>query len=537
MALTLMLQGTGSDVGKSLLLAGLARAFTRRGLNVRPFKPQNMSNNAAVTADGGEIGRAQALQARACDAVPVTDMNPVLLKPQSESGAQIVLGGRLWRAAGAGEYRRLAPSLLPVVLASFSRLVEQADLVLIEGAGSPAEINLRDRDIANMGFATAADVPVVLIGDIERGGVIAQLVGTYELLSVHERMLLAGYIINKFRGDVRLFDGGIAAIAARTGLHCFGVVPYFSAAAYLPAEDSLALATPKTPPPNLIEEPLPPSGGEGRVRGASLGAGIIPSPRPSSPRGRGRNKSRGESPLRIAVPLLPRIANFDDLDPLRAEPGVELIIVPPGRPLPREATLVILPGSKATIADLDVLRREEWDIDVRAHHRQGGRVLGICGGYQMLGRSISDPLGMEGRERTVAGLGLLDVETTLTDAKRLGEVTGVDRATGMPVGGYEMHLGETRGPGLARPMLWLGGSWDGCVSPDGRVGGCYVHGLFASDPFRHAFLSALGVEPGEMAWEDRVETTLDALAAHLEQSLDLPALLAAARPPRFKQAA
>src|SRR5208282_2959072 len=307
MALALMLQGTGSDVGKSILLAGMARAFTRRGLKVRPFKPQNMSNNAAVTVDGGEIGRAQALQARACGSPPATDMNPVLLKPQSESGTQIILEGRVWGAACAGEYRRLAPSLLPPVLAAFTRLAEAADLVLIEGAGSPAEVNLRDGDIANMGFAEAANVPVVLIGDIERGGVIAQLVGTHELLSASERALLAGYVVNKFRGDVRLFDGGITALSARIGLRCFGVVPHFPTAARLPPEDSLALAR-RTPSLGSEEE----GWGRGRVR--------------------------------IAVPVLPRIANFDDLDPLLAELGVELVMVAPGRPLPADAPLVILPG-------------------------------------------------------------------------------------------------------------------------------------------------------------------------------------------------
>ena len=261
MARALMLQGTGSDVGKSLLLAGLARAFTRRGLEVRPFKPQNMSNNAAVTIDGGEIGRAQALQARACGTAPVTDMNPVLLKPQSENAAQVVLCGRVWRTAGAGEYRRLAPGLLPAILASFSRLAETADLVLVEGAGSPAEVNLRGGDIANMGFAEEANVPVVLIGVIERGGVIAQLVGTQALLSARERTLLTGYIVNKFRGDIRLFDGGIAAITARTGLPCLGVVPYFSGATVLPAEDSLALA------PRASDAPSPHLRGEGRGEG------------------------------------------------------------------------------------------------------------------------------------------------------------------------------------------------------------------------------------------------------------------------------
>jgi adenosylcobyric acid synthase len=521
MARALMLQGTGSDVGKSLLLAGLARAFTRQGLRVRPFKPQNMSNNAAVTADGGEIGRAQALQARACGTAPLADMNPVLLKPQSESGAQIVLQGRVWRAAAASEYRRLAPSLMPAILASLSRLAEAADLILVEGAGSPAEINLRDSDIANMGFAKAADVPVVLVGDIERGGVIAQLVGTHALLSATERALLAGYIVNKFRGDVRLFDGGIAAITGRTGMQCFGVVPIFSAAAALPAEDSLALTqhTPILTLPRLRRrerEPLSRNAGEG----AEL-----------SEAGEGRGR------IRIAVPVLPRIANFDDLDPLRAEPAIELVMVLPSHPLPRDAALVILPGSKATVADLECMRREGWDIDLLAHRRQGGRILGLCGGYQMLGRSIADQEGVEGHKRTVPGLGLLDVETVLTDTKRLAQMSGVELATGMPVRGYEMHMGETAGPGLERPMLDLAGGPDGCVSADGLVAGCYLHGLFASDPFRREYLAALGADPGEIAYEHNIETTLDALADHLEHCLDLSALLAETRPPRLKRAA
>jgi adenosylcobyric acid synthase len=508
MARVLMLQGTGSDVGKSLLLAGLARAFTRHGLTVRPFKPQNMSNNAAVTADGGEIGRAQALQARACGTVPVTDMNPVLLKPQSEGGAQIVLNGRVWGSAPAGEYRRLAPSLLPAVLGAFARLDEAADLVLVEGAGSPAEINLRDGDIANMGFAEPADVPVVLVGDIERGGVIAQLVGTVELLAGSERALLVGYIVNKFRGDIRLFDGGIHALGERTGLRCFGVVPYFPAAANLPAEDSLALA------------PHPPA-----------------TRAPPSPRERGEGWGEGQRGVHIAVPVLPRIANFDDFDPLRAEPGVDLVMVRSGRPLPRDAALVILPGSKSTIADLEFLRREGWDIDLLAHRRQGGKILGICGGFQMLGRTITDPLGVEGPQQRVPGLGLLDIETVLCGTKRLTETAGIEHSTGMPVRGYEMHLGVTSGPELSRPMLRLTGGADGCISRDGRVAGCYLHGLFTSDPFRRAFLRALGADAGEIAYEQGIEDTLDALADHLEHNLDLSALLAAARPPRLKQAA
>jgi len=496
MALALMLQGTGSDVGKSVLLAGMARAFTRRGLKVRPFKPQNMSNNAAVTADGGEIGRAQALQARACGARPVTDMNPVLLKPQSEGQAQIVLAGKVWGTACAREYRQLTPGLLPVVLAAFTRLTEGADLVLIEGAGSPAEINLRAGDIANMGFADAAGVPVVLIGDIERGGVIAQLVGTRVLLSASERALLAGYIVNKFRGEIRLFDGGIDALSEHTGLRCFGVVPYFPAVANLPGEDSLALV-PHSPTACAPED--------GRVR--------------------------------IAVPLLPHIANFDDLDPLHAEPGVELVMVPPSQPLPRDAALVILPGSKATIADLEFLRREGWDIDLLAHRRQGGHILGLCGGYQMLGRTIADPLGIEGRQDTVDGLGLLEVHTMLGETKRLVQASGIELSTGMAVNGYEMHIGSTTGPGLDRPMLRLTGGADGCVSHDGRVAGCYLHGLFGSDPFRSAVLDGLGAGSSELGYEQQVEDTLNELADHLEQNLDLAALLAAARAPHLKPTA
>jgi len=514
MARALMLQGTGSDVGKSTLLAGMARAFTRRGLKVRPFKPQNMSNNAAVTADGGEIGRAQALQARACGIPAATDMNPVLLKPQSENGTQIILEGRIWGAACASDYRQLAPSLLPPVLAAFTRLAEGADLVLIEGAGSPAEINLRDGDIANMGFAEAAGVPVVLIGDIERGGVIAQLVGTQELLSVSEKALLVGYVVNKFRGDIRLFDGGITALGARTGLRCFGVVPFFTAAASLPAEDSLSLA-PRSHTALRAGSPLSRAAGEGAER---------------SEAGEGRGR------VRIAVPVFPRIANFDDLDPLLAEPRVELIMVTPGQPLPRDATLVILPGSKATIGDLEFLRSEGWDIDLLAHWRQGGRILGLCGGYQMLGITITDPFGMEGRKETIRGLGLLEVDTVLSSAKRLVETAGIELATGMPVRGYEMHLGSTTGPELERPMLRVVSGGDGCVSRDGRVAGCYLHGLFASDLFRTAFLERLSADSGEVAYEQQIEATLDALADHLERSLDLTALLAAARSPRLKPA-
>jgi adenosylcobyric acid synthase len=491
----LMIQGTGSDVGKSLIVAGLCRAFTRRGMRVRPFKPQNMSNNAAVTEDGGEIGRAQALQARACGVAPSTDMNPVLLKPQAGGTAQIVMCGKVLRAASAREYRTLAPSLLPAVLGAFERLAAGVDLVLVEGAGSPAEINLRPGDIANMGFAEAADVPVALVGDIDRGGIIAQLVGTHALLSAAERARLVGCIVNKFRGDVRLFDGGITAIGGRTGLSCFGVVPWFAEAHLLPAEDSMALSA----APHRFGD-----------------AG-------------GRRK--------IAVPLLPHIANFDDLDPLRAESGVELVFIRPGSALPGDAALVILPGSKATLADLAALRHEGWDIDILAHRRRGGQVLGICGGYQMLGRSIADPAGHEGAPGSAAGLGLLDVDTVLGSAKRLGVVSGNEIATNAAVSGYEMHLGTTTGSGVARPMLRLDDRPDGAVSADGKVAGCYLHGLFASDSFRRNFLARLGAAPSELAYEASIDNTLDRLADHLEASLDLDAILAAARPRRLTKAA
>ena len=483
----LMLQGTGSDVGKSLLAAGLGRAYTRRGLAVRPFKPQNMSNNAAVTAEGGEIGRAQALQARACGVAPSIHMNPVLLKPQTDVGAQVVVQGRVLGTARARDYQALKAELLPAVLDSFARVSEGAELVLVEGAGSPAEVNLRAGDIANMGFAEAAGVPVALIGDIDRGGVIASVVGTWILLTEAERARLAGVIINKFRGDVSLFDDGLAIIARETGLGCFGVVPYFAEASALPAEDALGVEG--TPAP-----------------GAKNGA------------------------LKVAVPVLSRIANFDDLDPLMAEPDVTVDFVRPGTALPGDADLVVLPGSKATLSDLAFLRAQGWDLDIAGHLRRGGQVLGLCGGFQILGRWLRDPEGVEGTPGEVEGLGLLEVETELGGAKTLTEADGVEVASGQAVRGYEMHVGATTGADLARPMLELAGKPEGAVSADGRVMGCYLHGLFAADGFRHAFLSRLKERQSSgVAYEAEVERTLDHLAAHLETHLDLDALLEAAR--------
>jgi len=487
MTASFMLQGTGSDVGKSLLVAGLCRAFTRRDLRVRPFKPQNMSNNAAVTADGGEIGRAQALQARACGVAPARDMNPVLLKPQTDAGSQVVVQGKVWRNARAREYYRLKRDLLPRILESFERLGRDADLILVEGAGSAAEVNLRAGDVANMGFAEAAGVPVALVGDIDRGGVIASLVGTMALLSPAERGRVSAYIINRFRGDIRLFDSGIEVIGRRTGLACLGVVPYFEHAHRLPAEDSVAV---------------------------------------------GRHaEARPDAALRVAVPVFSRIANFDDLDPLIAEPGVEVRFVEPGHALPGDADLVVLPGSKATIGDMRFLRSQGWDVDIRAHLRRGGWLLGLCGGYQMLGHVIRDPDGVEGEPGETPGLGLLDFDTVLAGAKQLVEASGTERLSGRPVRGYEMHVGATTGPALSAPMLDLNGRPDGAVSADGRVMGCYLHGLFSSDGFRAAYLERLGGRAAAgLAFERRIESTLDALADHLESSLDLDAILRTSHP-------
>ena len=477
----IMFQGTGSDVGKSLMVAGLCRAYTRVGRRVRPFKPQNMSNNAAVTAEGGEIGRAQALQALACGAIPSVHMNPVLLKPQSEIGAQIVVQGKVWGQAKARDYRALKPQLMPAVLDSFARLSAEADLVLVEGAGSPAEINLREGDIANMGFAEAADVPVLLVGDIDRGGVIASIVGTMKLLPDAEATRIKGYLINKFRGDPSLFEDGLRMIDAATGLTSLGVVPWFGQAHLLPAEDAVAL-----------------NGYRAREKGE----------------------------IKIAVPRLPRIANFDDLDPLRAEPDVRVDLIEPGHPLPADADLILLPGSKSTIGDLAALRAAGWDIDLNAHVRRGGKVLGLCGGYQMLGARLDDPEGSEGPAGAVDGLGLLAVDTTLAGDKALVEVTGTENASGLRVHGFEMHIGRTIGADTARPMLDLNGRPDGAISADGRVMGTYLHGIFADDAFRHNFLSRLRTrDVSGVAYEALVERVLDELADHLEHHVDLERIL------------
>ncbi|MBL1434601.1 MAG: cobyric acid synthase [Rhodobacteraceae bacterium] len=475
----IMIQGTGSNVGKSLLVAGICRALAQRGLKVLPFKPQNMSNNAAV-AQGGEIGRAQALQAMACGVAPCVDMNPVLLKPESETGAQVVVQGQRLTTVKARAYGALKATLMPRVLESFQRLKAEADIVIIEGAGSPAEVNLRAGDIANMGFAEAADVPVILVGDIDRGGVIAQIVGTKAVISSKDAARVCGFIVNKFRGDPSLFDDGFKAIEDHTGWRGLGTLPWFSDAHKLPAEDALDI------------------------------------------------RSSGSGDYHIAVPQLSRMANFDDLDPLAQEPNVRVTMVPAGQALPGDADLVLIPGTKSTIKDLAFFREQGWEVDLKAHMRRGGKVLGICGGYQMLGKAISDPEGLEGPAGNTSGLALLDVQTIMLPEKRVTQVEAVHTASGAPVNGYEIHIGTTEGADRARPLFSVEGKPEGASSANGQVAGTYLHGLFSADKFRAAWLGAQGVQ-GALAYGATVEETLDALAKHIEAHLDLSALIRMAK--------
>ncbi len=493
MTIAIMFQGTGSDVGKSLLVAGLARALSNRGLIVRPFKPQNMSNNAAVTSDGGEIGRAQALQARACRVEANTDMNPILLKPQTDLGSQVIVQGKIWGNTNTGNYWQRRHELMPVVLKSFERLDKEADIILVEGAGSPAEVNLRNGDIANMGFAEAADIPVILIGDIDRGGVIASIVGTGVLIQPGEKERIKGVLINKFRGDLKLFESGVKVIEEKSGFPSLGVIPFFKQARKLPDEDAVSVQSSR----HQVKE----------------GAGLI----------------------RISVLLISRISNFDDFDPLIAEPDVDLAFIHPGEVIPSDTDLIILPGSKATISDLAFLKEQGWDIDIAAHVRRGGQVLGICGGYQMMGLTVSDPDGIEGDIKSIKGLGLLPVDTVLTGDKTLTKVSGFDLLSDEKVSGYEMHVGVTsiqnNTDGHAQalnltPMLNLKGLEEGVSYDAGRISGCYLHGLFSSDRYRAAFLSRIKHrEASTVSFENEIDTTLDDLAQHLEGCVDIDRIL------------
>lgn len=475
----IMLQGTGSDVGKSVLVAGLCRAFTNRGLKILPFKPQNMSNNAAVTVDGGEIGRAQALQAIACRVPPHSDMNPVLLKPQADHTSQLIVHGQVDGSMNGLNFRERRAALLPKVLESYHRLKTQCDLVIVEGAGSPAEINLRAGDIANMGFARAANVPVILVGDINRGGVIASLVGTKYVLEAADEAMIKGFLINKFRGSTALFTDGYHQIAQLTGWQGFGVIPWLKDVQYLPAEDAVALEK-------------------------------------SAPRSDGK--------IVIACPILPHISNFDDLDPLKLEPSIELIMVRPGTPIPAEASLIILAGSKATISDLQALRQIGWHIDIAAHVRRGGYVMGLCGGYQMLGETITDPDGIEGAPKTVNGLGLLPVHTRLTPMKKLRQVHG--KGLGADFIGYEMHMGVSDRQAGAQAFARLDDATDdGAMSHSGRIFGTYVHGIFQSHTFRDHLLKMLGSQSTAPDQQAVIDEALDSISAQLEEQMDMEQLL------------
>jgi adenosylcobyric acid synthase len=480
-AKSLMFMGTGSDVGKSLIVAGLCRLLANRGLKVAPFKPQNMSNNAAAVV-GGEIGRAQALQARAAKTSATVHMNPVLLKPESERGAQVIVQGQRAATMTARDFFANRSQFMPAILSSYENLAQNHDFILVEGAGSPAETNLRYGDLANMGFAEAANISVIIIGDIHRGGVIASLVGTHAVLDDADRTRIKAFLINKFHGDPNLFVEGGKSIKNYTGWQNLGVIPHFSHAHHLPAEDVVSLE----------EHPTTHSG-----------------------------------KTKICVLRLPRIANFDDIDPLRLEPGVTVQFVKAGEPLPSDCTLVIIPGSKSTVADLQALRATGWDIDIAAHVRRGGHVLGLCGGYQMLGRMIHDPEGLEGPPASVEGLGMLNVETTLTADKTVTPTEAIHIASGETIKAYEIHLGKTNGPDCATPFAKTTLGPEGAAR--GNITGTYLHGCFTADGFRKAYLKTLGHTASNLAYETLIEATLDELATHLEKHIDVKALLELAR--------
>ena len=475
---TLMIQGTTSDAGKSVMVAGLCRLLARRGVRVAPFKPQNMALNSAVTVDGGEIGRAQAVQAQAAFLEPHTDMNPVLLKPNTDIGAQVIVHGRALTNMDARCYHDYKPVAMQAVLASYQRLCATYDVVLVEGAGSPAEINLRDKDIANMGFAEAVDCPVWLVGDIDRGGVFAHLYGTLALLAPSERERITGLIINRFRGDVSLLTPGLDWLTRETGKPVLGVLPYLQGL-HLEAEDAL---------PHDF----------GLVKDAER--------------------------LRVAVPVLARISNHTDLDPLRLHPQVEVRWVRSGEAMPL-SDLIILPGSKSTRSDLQRLREQDWDVAIYRHLRYGGKLIGICGGFQMLGQIVHDPAGLEGEPGSSPGLGLLDFETTLEPEKQLHRVTGRLLMEDAEVTGYEIHAGVSRGPALEQPALVLNdGRRDGAKSDDGQILGAYLHGLFDAAPARDALLRWAGLAVRETPdyrelREQGINRLADAIAEHLDLRL------------------
>ena len=474
--LTLMVQGTTSDAGKSLLVTGLCRVLARTGVRAAPFKPQNMALNSAVTVDGGEIGRAQAVQAQACGLAPHSDMNPVLLKPNTDTGAQVIIHGCAvgnMDASAYHDYKRIARR---AVLESYQRLSRQHEVILAEGAGSPAEINLRRNDIANMGFAEAVDCPVVLVADIDRGGVFAHIVGTLALLGESERARIAGFVINRFRGDLALLESGLDWLERRTGKPVLGVLPYLHGL-HLEAEDALC-----------------------------------------------HNDAAPEGQLRVIVAVLPRISNHTDFDPLRLHPQVAFRYVGPGEPIP-PCDLIILPGSKSVRADLAWLRAQAWEQAILRHLRYGGKLIGLCGGFQMLGQAIHDPLGLEGEPGSSPGLGLLALTTKLERDKQLRNVTGMLVLEDATVTGYEIHAGVTRGEALMRPAVYLDGGSDGALSEDGQILGTYLHGLFESTAACNALLRWAGLDnPQTPDYHAMRETHIDRLADACEMHLDLTAI-------------
>ncbi|WP_288439421.1 cobyric acid synthase [uncultured Pseudomonas sp.] len=471
---TLMVQGTTSDAGKSTLVTALCRWLLRQGVGVVPFKPQNMALNSAVTADGGEIGRAQAVQAQACRLAPHTDMNPVLLKPNSDTGAQVIIHGRAVTSMNAVAYHDYKAIAMQAVLASHQRLSAAYPVVMVEGAGSPAEINLRAGDVANMGFAEAVDCPVILVADINRGGVFAHLVGTLELLSPSEQARVKGFVINRFRGDIALLQPGLDWLEQRTGKPVLGVLPYVTDL-HLEAEDGID----------------------------------------------NRQGAKHSQVLKVIVPVLPRISNHTDFDPLRLHPQVDLQFIGPGQPIP-PADLIILPGSKSVRGDLAQLRERGWDKAIARHLRYGGKVIGICGGLQMLGREVHDPLGLEGPAGSSLGLGLLDYATVLEADKQLRNVAGTLSLDASAVAGYEIHAGVTTGPALEQPAVQLAdGRWDGAISADGQVLATYLHGLFEGSESCAALLRWAGLEQVQsidyQALRERdIERLADLVHTHLD---------------------
>ncbi len=470
---TLMIQGTASDAGKSTVVAGLCRLFQRRGIRVAPFKPQNMALNSAVTTDGGEIGRAQAVQAQAAGLQPHTDMNPVLLKPASDTGAQVIIHGKALSQMEAQDYHAYKRTAMQAVLDSHKRLNAQYERVIVEGAGSPAEINLREGDIANMGYAEAVDCPVVLVADIDKGGVFAQIVGTLELLSASERARIKGFIINRFRGDIALLQPGLDWLEQETGKPVFGVLPYLHGL-HLEAEDALP-----------------------------------------------RETNNQDASFHIIVPVLPRISNHTDLDPLRHHPGVTLTFVPPDN-TPPPADLVILPGSKNVRADLSWLKQQGWGDYLQRHLRYGGKVIGICGGFQMLGEAIHDPQGLEDKPGSIEGLDLLPMQTTLETEKQLRRVSGQLTLGDAPVEGYEIHMGVSEGAALQRPAVQLGNATDGAISADDQIFGTYLHGLFERQEACNTLLQWAGLkEQQAIDYYALREREIDRLADSMEQQLDM----------------